>query len=455
MTENQDIKPAEAKFVKATDSRGREVTGIWKRNERFYCQLMVPGKGCRRISLLGDDGQPVRTISAAIEARNLLLAGKKQGVMPGPRITPQFDEYVAHYLAWMEETGQKKMLTVLKERSSLRNLVRFFGSKRLAQITRKDINDYVLRRKSAEKPAGPNAINKDIIALRNLLRFAKDENWLKGELPTDNWKQLHYVAPRRGLMTEEDIERFCAAAVAKKEDGTPKHENGQLLADYVKLLAYSGARRMAGLRARWEHVDFTNKQIKLFTKFDKVVVVDFSPKLEAHLKDMHARRNVDLPWLFPSPRPGDVEGNLVNPHKLVYEVRKEAGLTSFRLHDLRHFFASHCVMQGIDTLTIAGWLGHSDGGVLLAKTYGHLNPQHRREAAAKLSFSKGPAQTSTTPGLPANGLDLSKMTAADLLALLQRVQPQSTNGQALPSSTPEATAQAVESPSTAPEGEQA
>ena len=43
-------------------------------------------------------------------------------------------------------------------------------------------------------------------------------------------------------------------------------------------------------------------------------------------------------------------------------------------------------MGGIDTLTIAAWLGHSDGGLLIGKIYGHLNPQHRRSQAEKLSF---------------------------------------------------------------------
>jgi integrase len=44
----------------------------------------------------------------------------------------------------------------------------------------------------------------------------------------------------------------------------------------------------------------------------------------------------------------------------------------FHVHDLRHLFCSFCVMAGIDFMTIAGWAGHKDGGILIGKVYGHL-----------------------------------------------------------------------------------
>jgi integrase len=67
-------------------------------------------------------------------------------------------------------------------------------------------------------------------------------------------------------------------------------------------------------------------------------------------------------------------------------VRKKAGLPKFGFHDLRHFFASQCVMAGLDFMTIASWLGHSDGGILVGKVYGHLADTHKKAAAQKLSF---------------------------------------------------------------------
>lgn len=396
--------------------------GLWERNGRFYVQVHLPGKGCRRVPLLDEHNIPVSTVSAAVVSRNKLLADKARGQLPGPRIAPPFNEYVKHYAAWMEETGAKSLLTIQKEKSALRGWAEFLGAVRLTQITRKQVNDYALQRKG--EGVSPRTINLDVIALANCLRFAKEEGFIRSELPTAGWKPLKYTPPRRSLIPDDAVDRLVAAALAKKEDGTPKYLNGQLMADYIRLLAYSGARRMAGLRARWEHVDFANRQITFITKYDKRVVVDFNPLLEAHLKDMHARReDPDEPLLFPSPRPGDYERNMTTPTKSFHAIRQDAGLPDLRLHDLRHWFISWAVMNGIDTMTIASWVGHSDGGVLIGKVYGHLDPKHKRSAAEKLTFAgqkpapavslhkDGPAENLVT-------LDLSKVTVADLLGMI-------------------------------------
>ncbi len=53
-------------------------------------------------------------------------------------------------------------------------------------------------------------------------------------------------------------------------------------------------------------------------------------------------------------------------------------------HHLRHYFISHAVMAGIDFMTIAIWVSHRDGGVLIGKKYGHLRPGHSQTQARKL-----------------------------------------------------------------------
>ena len=35
---------------------------------------------------------------------------------------------------------------------------------------------------------------------------------------------------------------------------------------------------------------------------------------------------------------------------------------------------------------IAGWLGHKDGGVLVAQTYGHLRNEHSAAMAKRLTL---------------------------------------------------------------------
>jgi len=47
------------------------------------------------------------------------------------------------------------------------------------------------------------------------------------------------------------------------------------------------------------------------------------------------------------------------------------------------FFVSNAIEAGVDFKTIAAWVGHKDGGLLVAKTYGHLRDTHSFEMAQK------------------------------------------------------------------------
>jgi integrase len=109
---------------------------------------------------------------------------------------------------------------------------------------------------------------------------------------------------------------------------------------------------------------------------------------------MHKRRVPDSDWLFPSPQRGEKDIHAQTFRESLKLVRQHAAKTDPKLagkafHDMRHHFISYCVMSGIDFMTIAEWVGHRDGGILIGKVYGHLADTHKKEQAQRLNF--GPA----------------------------------------------------------------
>ena len=132
--------------------------------------------------------------------------------------------------------------------------------------------------------------------------------------------------------------------------------------------------------------------------------IQFNSTLGKVLTELLKNLPPDCSWLFPSPQRGEKDMPAKSLRESFYAIRDAAmqadaelwnpwrewdsipKSTKLGFHDLRHYFASQCVMGGIDYMTIAEWLGHQDGGILVGKTYGHLNDEHKRKAASKLKI---------------------------------------------------------------------
>jgi integrase len=74
------------------------------------------------------------------------------------------------------------------------------------------------------------------------------------------------------------------------------------------------------------------------------------------------------------------------------KARKRTKLDDLHFHDLRHTFASHLVMAGVDLTTVKELLGHKD--IKMTLRYAHLAPSHKMKAVDILDKAFEPASTS-------------------------------------------------------------
>jgi integrase len=368
-------------FQKVLDGRNHPIRGLWQRNKRFYARFSVedPSNGrkeVRRVPL-----KDVETVAEARKALNKLLTRREDSDLPSLKRAPKFEDYEKTYLAYLTVVvDAKRPATVQKERYILQRWREHLGAIRLNNINRAMINAFIAKRQAAG--ISGRTVNLDVIVLRNVLRRAIDDGWIK-TMPTDNLRPLKWIAKKRGLVSADEIKQLCAGA-------SQATKNSQQFADYVKLMAYSGARRNEALRLTWADVDWGQRQLTVgsdgLAKNREHRVIDFNADLEAHLIEMKSRCAPDSRFLFPSPQRGvrDVPAkSFIDSLKL---TREATGL-KINFHDCRHFFISMAVMSGIDFMTIARWVGHKDGGVLIGKVYGHLSNEHAQRQAQRLVFA--------------------------------------------------------------------
>ena len=158
----------------------------------------------------------------------------------------------------------------------------------------------------------------------------------------------------------------------------------------VEFLAYSGCRLAEAVGdphfdkppMTWGDVEF---RLKTFTVTGKGVgggktrTVPLFPPLERLLLKMQSA----LPAL---PAASEPIFKILSSKTAIHTACRRLGLPQYTHHTFRHFFASNAIEQGIDFKVIAEWLGHADGGVLVARTYGHLRAEHSTRMAKLMNF---------------------------------------------------------------------
>lgn len=153
----------------------------------------------------------------------------------------------------------------------------------------------------------------------------------------------------------------------------------------VAFLAYSGARIGELRTALWRDVSpqwLTITGGEAGTKNGRIRRVPINPRLRAVL--------VEMKWNAKSGNPPKGLAadsplfTIASPRGALRGACLRLKVDYIHPHMLRHCFASLAIEQGVDIPTVSRWLGHSDGGALAMKTYGHLRDDHSLRMAAAM-----------------------------------------------------------------------
>lgn len=378
------------RFVKSATTGGRK-SPIFMDDEviGFGIQVRATGRksftldytfeGRRRRLFIGDF--PEWSTVAAREQAKRVKRDVDQGIDPlavrdERRTAPNVKDLIERYLA--EHVCRLAPDSARDRRSMMMTYVMpFWGNRKVSDIRPSDV-DHLLteiakgrarKHKSRTKqkrlkplqPPKPTPIQANRVggAIRKMFNLA-----IRWEMRPDNPASGFFrnpENPRERFLDVNEIERLSKVLA--------DHEN-QRMADIIRLLMLTGARRGEVLNARWEQFDLDRAvwtKPAATTKQRRLHRAPISGAAVQLLRTVQANVAADCPWVFP----GDAEGKPVQEIKRFWQdVREQAELKDLRIHDLRHTFASLLVSGGMSLPMIGKLLGHTQ--VQTTQRYAHL-----------------------------------------------------------------------------------
>jgi len=243
-----------------------------------------------------------------------------------------------------------------------RHILPNWKSRPLASITRDDVSR--LHQKIGEK--APYEANRVLEQLRKMFNLAADWGDIDDNAPNP--------ARRVKKFKEKQRDRWVKPTELPRLAKSIDEEDNVYVRAALWLYLLTGVRKSELLRARWEHVDFEQKELRIpETKSGEAHNVPLSSEAVAILRE--------VPQLSGNPfmLPGRMEGrHLVNIDKNWRRVRDAAGVPDVRLHDLRRTVGSMLAQSGTSLLIIQKALGHSTPAA--TQVYARLSQDPVREA---------------------------------------------------------------------------
>jgi len=270
--------------------------------------------------------------------------------------------------------GRLKPSSKLRRESAVKQLKQCFVNI-VRAISTTAVKDWAARRTMT---AAARTFNIELETLNLILDFAVAEGVI-----LDNPARIvrRQKQPKANIVIPSK-EQFRTLIAAMRQ---PVTRDAAASADLTEGMAYSGMRLGEITELRWGDVNFklhcfTVTGGELGTKNHEARTLPMFPAFEELLTTMKDR-------LANQPAPEDKVFAIGNARKAIETACRHSKFAHFCNHTFRHFFCSNAIEAGIDFKVIAGWLGHKDGGILVARTYGHLRDEHSAAMAKRMTFS--------------------------------------------------------------------
>ncbi|MEW5922780.1 MAG: tyrosine-type recombinase/integrase [Candidatus Zixiibacteriota bacterium] len=366
------------------------MANIYKRGKIWYIDIRVKGRRVRKRI-----GPSKRIAELALKDAEVRAAKEEFGFA---QHDIAIDRFMVQFLDYSRANHREA--TTNRYRAVIDHFKEFLRIKQditfMSEITTEVVDQYKVFRKNSyvnpnghpvesdddieeytRKGARAHTINFEIAALKTIFNVAIKWGYLKAN-PTKGIKKLKVIdsKPLKFLSVEE-CQKFLNACPP------------DLYPIYFTFLN-TGMRKAELENLEWDDIDFKRKKIKIRRKeFWQPKTGEREIPINQQLFDLLQNlkadndKTIQSNFVFPDRTTGrQIKTRL---RERLIKIAKEAGIDGLtKLHTLRHTFASHLVMNGVDLPTVKKLMGHFD--IQTTMIYAHLAPDHLEKAVDSLSF---------------------------------------------------------------------
>ena len=354
---------------------------LYKRNGIYYASYQSSAGRQTRRSLATRNKQIARQLIAKLELEihEELVFGKE------PK--RYFKDMLAEYLEAKQQTKGFE-----RSQHAVRPLVAFFGDCDASRMKEVDVEKYCAHR---VKKVKAETVRREIGVLSAAFNHAVTKLHWSLKNPCKSAAKPKKPKGRVRWITHSEATKLIAAAKPKVNclgKPLPAAASSTVLADFIELALNTGCRKGELLSLQWDDVDLSTRLLKLQeTKSGEWQTVPINEQARQVLVRRMKKREASCPstpfvFFHETARQGVSEGDRIKDLKKSFtSACKRAGIKDFRIHDLRHTFASWLVRNGTPLLEVSKLLRHSS--TTMTERYAHLAPDQLHQAAANLGFT--------------------------------------------------------------------
>lgn len=350
---------------------------IRRMGTRFHVYGMVGPKRERRKTFLGSCES--RREAESVERRHLVT---EEQIAAG-ELAPNLDlkRTVRSAVSdWLESLKGKSRSWDIYDHRMKRYILPVIGDVVLARVN----SSHLMRwRDGLSKQVAAATVNTTIGTLSSAFEFCVSMQWLEKN-PCHGLKRLEQPETKfEWIQTREQITRLLAACSAS-------------IQPIIAIIVGTGMRLDEVLHLEWSDIDLEHRLIHVHrgrkgtVKSGKVRRVPVFDNILSVLRDLRLRRG-DNVLVFPGELVPETKKRKARSKPGVFKPYKvavvKAGLPrQLRIHDLRHTFASHFLLDGGDIFRLSKILGHSTVAVT-ERVYAHMKPDAFEEDYGRVAFA--------------------------------------------------------------------